>query len=62
MIEALILVAATQKEPPPITITEAERMAIVHVIRTLQQQLDEANENTYHWYRKANECEGKKQI
>lgn len=62
MLDALILVAATQKEPPPITITEAERMAIVNVIKTLQQQLDEANELTLHWYRKSQECTSKTRI
>lgn len=62
MLDALILVAATTQEPPPITITEAQRMAIVETINSLRNELDEAEARALFWYLKQKECGSKTQI
>ena len=64
MFDALILAANTEAtEPPPIQLSEAQRMAIISTIVQLRKELDEAEARALFWYEKAKkECSPKTKI
>lgn len=51
-----------QVEPPTITLTEKQRMALVDTITRLKEEADEAEDRALFWYRQAQKCQKKTPI
>lgn len=54
--------AETPQEPPVLMLNESQRMALINLIDSLENEAATAKANALHWYRKSQECKGRTQI
>ena len=49
-------------EPPTITLTEKQRMALVDTITRLKEEAEESDARALYWYRQVQKCQKKTPI